>query len=107
MSSLRMGFGSLCSCGSTPRSPQPDSLEQIPEYLVGVEVLSCNFPRCTTMLFVVGVDFVERGKNVVHRSESEESLSSGQNVAESRILCDHRFASSQVAGAAIAEPAAP
>src|SRR5262249_57048219 len=58
-----------------------------------------------TVPLVVALEGVPRGEDAVHRLEREQPLARRQELAEARLLRDHRAPGGQVAGAAVAEPA--
>src|SRR3712207_2733842 len=57
------------------------------------------------MLLVIALDRVHGLEDVLHRLKGEEALPGWQDIAKSCVLGYHRSACSQVAGAAVAEPA--
>ena len=58
------------------------------------------------MARVVGVDAPDRLENLLQRREGEQPFAGRQDVAEAGVLGDDRTAAREVAGAAVAEPAA-
>src|SRR5262245_66538082 len=56
---------------------------------------------------VVAVDRLDRGERLVERAEGEEPFTGGQGGSEARVLGHDWLPGSEVAGVALAEPAAP
>src|SRR5262249_13870705 len=72
----------------------------------GLEVLLGQPPRRQTLRRIVRIDGLDRLKRFLLTVEGEEPAAGGQNIAEAGVLGHDRLARSEVAGVAIAEPAA-
>src|SRR5262245_59254777 len=85
---------------------QPHVREEPRCHLSGLEVLFRHGPRRLAMTPVIAVDRLDGCHRLIHRGEGEEALPGGKQLAESGVLGDHGLAAGQVAGVALAEPAA-
>src|SRR5262249_59412362 len=72
----------------------------------GLKVLLGQPPRSQTLGRIVRIDGLDRLKRFLLTAEGEEPAAGGQNIAEAGVLGYHRLARGEVAGVAIAEPAA-
>src|SRR6266853_1401617 len=84
---------------------QPYAAQHIAQDTLSSEILLGN-AACGMRLPLIVVRHHSDGRQrFVFRPESEETCSSGNNVAESRILRDHRTTSGEITGTTVAEPA--
>src|SRR5712691_10071937 len=84
---------------------QPYAAQHIAQDTLRSEILLRN-TACGMRLPLIVVRHRSDGRQrFVFRPESEETCPSGNNVAESCILCNHRTASGEITGTAVAEPA--
>src|SRR3954447_10101982 len=85
---------------------RPQLLDQATEDPARVEVLLGDLARGASVMPGVVAHRFHRGDRLLQSGVGEQALSRRQVAAEAGLLRDHWLAAGQVAGAAIAEPAA-
>src|SRR5439155_18857815 len=78
--------------------------EELREHAVRVEVLLGDPPCSASVTLVVGTQLVDGGERLVDRREGEQPFAGRKELAEARLVSEHRPARGEVAGASIAEP---
>src|SRR6266849_3305820 len=81
-------------------------LQQLAQDLVGSKILSGDLAGGVRMAKVVCINSLQGRYRLLHIGEGEQPLAVRDELAEAGLLCNHRFPSSQIAHAAVAEPAA-
>src|ERR1051326_7357365 len=74
--------------------------------LLGVKILAGNLASGSAVSRVIALDGVQSGEDIVHRGETKQAVPRGNELAEARLLGDHRLRPRQIADAAVAAPAA-
>src|SRR4030095_911070 len=93
------------SHGTLPSLEQPYTAQHIAQDMLSSEILLRN-AACGLRLPLIIVRYCSNGRQrFIFRPESEETCTSGNDVAESCILRDHWTASSEITDTAVAEPA--
>src|SRR5437870_3822499 len=93
------------SHGTLPSLEQPYATQHIAQDTLSSEILLGNAACGLRLPLIIVCHRSDGCQRFVFRPESEETRTRGNDTAESCILRDHRTASGEITGAAIAEPA--
>src|SRR5262249_53583310 len=93
------------SHGTLPSLEQPYAAQHIAQDTLSSEILLSNAARGLRLPLIVVRHRSDGRQRFVFRPESEETCTSGNDIAESCILRDHRPAGGEITDTAVAEPA--
>src|SRR6187397_3314522 len=92
--------------GSDTNALPAELLDQPPQHVGGVEVLLGDLPRGAAVPVRIRPYLLDRADRLFEGREGDQALAAGEVGAESGLLGDDRLPAGEIAGAAIAEPAA-
>src|ERR1043166_6390149 len=84
---------------------QPGTFHQAPHHFIRGEIFRGDFMRGAAMAGVIGFDGIHRREDVFHGFEPKQPASAWQELAESRLLSDHRPARGEITRRSVTEPA--